>query len=149
MSKYHNAGIWSKDLKMLRFMFKNIMAPWATIYYNHASSWHAARGARICETRLFLMQTIHAIWILLCFNFTYFTLQIHLPGRNNMMTSSNGNIFRVSGLSAGNSPVTGEFPSQGQWRGALMFWSAPEQTIMQTIKTSVIWDAIALIMTSL
>ena len=29
-----------------------------------------------------------------------------------MMTSSNGNIFRVTGLCAGNSPVTGEFPAQ-------------------------------------
>ena len=29
-----------------------------------------------------------------------------------MMTSSNGNIFRITGLCAGNSPVTGEFPSQ-------------------------------------
>ena len=24
VSKYHNAGIWSMDLKILRFMFKNI-----------------------------------------------------------------------------------------------------------------------------
>ena len=30
-----------------------------------------------------------------------------------MMTSSNGNIFRVTGLFVGNSPVTGEFPAQG------------------------------------
>ena len=30
------------------------------------------------------------------------------------MTSSNGNIFRVTGFCAGNSPVTGEFPSQRQ-----------------------------------
>ena len=29
-----------------------------------------------------------------------------------MMTSSNGNIFGVTALCAGNSPVTGEFPSQ-------------------------------------
>ena len=29
-----------------------------------------------------------------------------------MMTSSNGNIFRVTGFCAGNSPATGEFPSQ-------------------------------------
>ena len=29
-----------------------------------------------------------------------------------MMTSSNGNIIRVTGLCAGNSPVTGEFPAQ-------------------------------------
>ena len=32
-----------------------------------------------------------------------------------MMTSSNGNIFRVTAICAGNSPVT------GQWLGALMF----------------------------
>ena len=32
--------------------------------------------------------------------------------RCNMMTSSNENIFRVTGLCAENSPVTGEFPSQ-------------------------------------
>ena len=31
---------------------------------------------------------------------------------SSMMTSSNGNIFRVTGLSAGNSPVPGEFPTQ-------------------------------------
>ena len=29
-----------------------------------------------------------------------------------MMTSSNGNIFRVTGLCAGNSPITGKFPTQ-------------------------------------
>ena len=35
------------------------------------------------------------------------------------MTSSNGNIFRVTGHFAGNSPVNS--PHKGQWRGALMF----------------------------
>ena len=29
-----------------------------------------------------------------------------------MMTSSNGNIFRVTGICAGNSPVSYEFPAQ-------------------------------------
>ena len=38
-----------------------------------------------------------------------------------MMTSSNGNSFRVTALCAGNSPVPGEFSHKGQWRGALMF----------------------------
>ena len=33
------------------------------------------------------------------------------PGKY-MMTSSNGNIFRVTGICAGNSPVPGEFPAQ-------------------------------------
>ena len=30
-------------------------------------------------------------------------------------------IFRVTGPLCGNSPVTGEFPHKGQWRGALIF----------------------------
>ena len=38
-----------------------------------------------------------------------------------MMTSSNGNIFRVTGPLCGNSPVPGNSPHKGQWRGALMF----------------------------
>ena len=68
-----------------------------------------------------------------------------------MMTSSNGNIFRVTGH------LWREFgshrwiplpkPSDAElW---CFLWSAPEQTVEQTIETPVIWDAIALIMTSL
>ena len=57
-----------------------------------------------------------------------------------MMTSSNEDIFRVTG------PLRGEC----QWRESVMFFlSAPEQTVEQTIETLVILDAIALIMTSL
>ena len=37
------------------------------------------------------------------------------------MASSNENIFRVTGLCAGNSPVTGEFPAQRPVTRALMF----------------------------
>ena len=67
-----------------------------------------------------------------------------------MMTSSNGNIFHVTG------PLCGEFT--GHRRIPLtkasdaelwcFLWSAPEQTVVYTIEASVIWDAIALIMTS-
>ena len=39
----------------------------------------------------------------------------------NMMTSSNGNIFRVTGPLCGEFTGPGEFPTQSQWRGALMF----------------------------
>ena len=54
-------------------------------------------------------------------------------------------------LCAGNSPATGEFPSQRPvTRGIDVFlWSAPEQTIEQTMDSPVIWDAIAPIVTSL
>ena len=41
--------------------------------------------------------------------------------RVHMMTSSNGNIFRVTGLCAWTLTVAGEFPDKGQWRRALMF----------------------------
>ena len=45
------------------------------------------------------------------------------------------------------SPV--DFLHKGRWRWDSNFSSAPEQTIEQTIKTPVIWEAIALITTSL
>ena len=59
-----------------------------------------------------------------------------------MMTSPNGNIFRVT--------VTGEFPQKGQRREALMVSLICAWTNRcVTIQTPVIWNAIALIMTSL
>ena len=68
-----------------------------------------------------------------------------------MMTSSNGNIFRVTG------PLRGE-PTGHRWipltkaSDAEIWrfpWSAPEQTVEQTLEAPVIWDAIALIMMSM
>ena len=68
-----------------------------------------------------------------------------------MMTSSNENIFRVTG------PLFGEFTSD-RWIPLTkasdaelwcFLWSAPEQTVEWIIETPVIWDAIALIIASL
>ena len=68
-----------------------------------------------------------------------------------MMTSSDGNIFRVTG------PLCGEFTGS-RWIPLTkasdaelwcILWFAPEQTAEQTIETPVIWDAIALNMTAL
>ena len=67
------------------------------------------------------------------------------------MTSSNGNIFRVTGSLWGESnghrwiPLTKASDAE-LW---CFLWPALEQTVEQTIETPVIWDAIALIMTSL
>ena len=53
-------------------------------------------------------------------------------------------------FSAGNSPVTGEFPTQRLvTRSFDVFVSAPVPILEQTMGTPVIWDAIALIMMSL
>ena len=68
-----------------------------------------------------------------------------------MMMSSNGNIFRVTG------PLCGEFtgdrgiPLTKAIDGELwcFLWSGTEQTNEWIIETSVIWDAIAFMMTSL
>ena len=51
-------------------------------------------------------------------------------------------------LCAGNSPVTGELPSQRPLTRSFDVF-LPKQTVGQTIEAPVIWDAIALIMTSL
>ena len=52
-------------------------------------------------------------------------------------------------LCEGNSPVTGEFPSQRPVTRSFDAFFAPEHTVEQTIEKPVISDAIALIMTSL
>ena len=68
-----------------------------------------------------------------------------------VMTSSNGNIFRVTGPLWGESTGDRWIPLTKASDAELWYflWSAPEQTVEQTINTPVIWDAIALIMTSL
>ena len=66
-------------------------------------------------------------------------------------TSSNGYIFRVTG------PLGGEFtrqrwvpiPKASDAELCCFLWSMPEQTVVQTVETPVICDAIALILTSL
>ena len=68
-----------------------------------------------------------------------------------MVTSSNGNISRVTG------PLCGEFtdhrwipPTNARDSKPWCFvWSAPEYAIDLTLETPVIWDANALIMPSL
>ena len=100
--------------------------------------------------------------------FTYFTgclriflLALGVPWHSNtaleetayqtMMTSLNGNIFRVTGSLCEEStghrwiPVTKASDAE-LW---CFLWSPPEQTAEQTIEMSVMWDAITFIMTSL
>ena len=64
-----------------------------------------------------------------------------------MMTSSNGNIFRLTGLLWEES--TGHITKARDTEILLFLWSTLEQTVEQTIKTLVIFYAIALIRTSL
>ena len=68
-----------------------------------------------------------------------------------MMTSANGNIFHITGPLWGESTGDRWIPLTKASDAELWYflWSAPEQTIEQIIETPVIWDEIALIMTSL
>ena len=70
----------------------------------------------------------------------------HLISGFNMMTSSNGSFFRVTGPREGihRSPVFSPHNAcdAGLW---LFIWSAPGQTFEQTIETPVIWHIVALV----
>ena len=72
-----------------------------------------------------------------------------------MSTSSNGNIFRVTGRLwrefTGHRWIPLKMPVVRSFDVLFdLYGFAPEQTIVQTIETSVIWDAVvALIMASL
>ena len=68
-----------------------------------------------------------------------------------IMTSWNANIFRVTGPSSGESIGHRWIPftKANDAKVWCFLWSAPEQTVEQTIETPVIRDAIALIMMSL
>ena len=74
-----------------------------------------------------------------------------LWGISLMITSLNWNIFRGTGPlweeSTGYQRIPLTKTSDAEFWSFL--WSAPKQTIGQTIETPVIWDNIALIMTSL
>ena len=76
--------------------------------------------------------------------FTYGTVNlVIMSSGNTMMTSSNENIFRVTGPLWGKSsghrwiPLT-DASDEELW---CVLWSAPEQTAEQTIETPVIWEA--------
>ena len=64
-----------------------------------------------------------------------------------MLTSSNGNIFRVTVPLCGNPPITGEFNlTKGQQRGPLMFfWCQFKQIVEQKLNWPVIRDAMTVI----
>ena len=86
-------------------------------------------------------------WYKWCSTFICERIQIML----NMMTSSNVNIFRVTGPSWGES-TGGRWILLTKTSDAELWcfiWSAPEQTPQQAIETPVIWDVIVLVMTSL
>ena len=98
---------------------------------------HLHKKAQICLLRIVSTMSSAAMVLMLF-------------GRNSnlMTTSSNGNIFRVTGTVCGESigkrwiPLT----NASLW---CFLSSAHEQTVEQTIETAVIWDAMALIKTSL
>ena len=66
------------------------------------------------------------------------------------MTSSNRNIFRVTGPLWGESIGDRRIPlTNASEKLCCFISSAPQQTVEQTMETTVIWDTIMLIMTSL
>ena len=83
-------------------------------FVDSASDWYAASNY-LCNSLQFLSTKDNSIPELsfchIAFHGSFYC----------MMTSSNGDIFRVTGPLWGNSPVPVNSPHKGQWRGALMF----------------------------
>ena len=97
---------------------------------------------------LFPHNRLYIIWR--CQAYTYITCTSH-ELCTYMMTSSNGNIFCVTGLMRGEFTGHRWIPRTTASDAELwcFLWSAPEPTDEQTMEMPVIWDAIELIMTSL
>ena len=125
---------------------------WVVFYEDFPESW-----PRYNDTALYLLTGSETYYFLCAEDAIWCSMSPQNRNEPNitctviMMTSSNGNIFRVTGL------LCVEFTGD-RWiphtkdRDAELWcflWSAPEPTDEQTMETSVIWDVIALIMTSL
>ena len=87
---------------------------WWYVYWNRQSYWLIALFSRKAfeasvamqhASRHFLITSVYTDW-------KSFIFQVTREHGADMMTSSNGNISRVTGPLCGNSPVPGEFPSQ-------------------------------------
>ena len=93
------------------------------------------------------------IYIYMLCNVIIFFFHANSIGRiwGDMMMSSNGNIFCITGLCEGNPPVTGRSPLiKASYAERWCFlWSMPEQTLEQTIEMPVIWRTMVFIMTLL
>ena len=88
-----------------------------------------------------------AVWLM-----QYIVLFCHWINDEHMMTSSNGNIFRVTGPLCGEFTGPGEFPEQRPvTRSFDVFFDLclNKRLSKQTIVRLVIWDAIVVIMTSM
>ena len=79
------------------------------------------------------------------------TVSLHTHREPIMMTSSNENIFRVTGLLCGEFTGDRWIPRTKASDEELwcFLWSAPDPTVEKTMEKPVIWDAFAFIVTSL
>ena len=99
--------------------------------------------------------TLHEIWrqdaLLLSETRSWCPINGVLVRLQAMMTSSNRNIFRVTGLLCGEFTGHRWFPTQRTVTRSfnVFLWSAPEPTVGQTMQMVVIWDANAPIMSSM
>ena len=144
--KSHNALVilptmYHSELKCARFYYGRCIVDMG----------HVHRG--ICQTGLLKHRTFH-------YEFIYVDKFVHISShilskshikQIHMITSSNGNIFRVTGHLCGEFIGPRWIPRTKASDAELwcFLWSASEWTIELTIVRQVIWDAIAPIMTSL
>ena len=132
-SKKGHKPVWKYVIWKLRHIFDNVRCVFAGRLVDMERCY-------LSEFSMYSTEWGYLLWCV-----------VHMQCRMVMMTSSNGNIFRVTGH------LCGEFTGP-QWIPCTkasdaelwcFLWSAPEYTVKQTIEAHGIWDAIVLIMTSL
>ena len=146
---HNDVEIWLSLLhvRLKDFVSLNLTKPWDLNLQRTVPTWGYlsvnANAKIFVQTLLYVVEVISG--------FECYAWWKNLNDRALMMTLSKGNIYRVTGPLWRESSGHRWIPLTKASEGLLwcILWSTPEQTVKQTIERYVIWDAIALIMTSL
>ena len=134
-----------------RYMYHGILEVYCSMLYlitiNSRDS-QAHSGTRAIQNIIMILVSQDKIFRLLIYVIWWNRASLHTGYyfSNSMMTSSHGNISASLAICEENPPVTTKASDAELW---CFHRAAPEQTIKQTIEAQVIWDEIALIITSL
>ena len=128
-------------------------------FWNSSEIWHdiSSKSDQKIKNKCCFFNEFLYIWAIFLFKMEIYKESMLFDSicdkswRKFIMTSSNENVFRLTGPLWGESTGHQWIPLAKASNAELWYLlrSAPKQTAQQTIETPVIWDAITLIMTSL
>ena len=163
MLKFHDT-IWYYQRSLCQGTYIKMCHIINTFIENQQSPGYHIEDLGMCCDQLTFYTSVNTLFMPLCRFYWLRNLPLRtfpldivlnmLPSdsfMSRMMTSSNGNIFRVTGLLCGEFTGNRWIPRTKAGDAELLcfLWSAPGPTVEQTMVTLVVWDAMALIITSL